>query len=1501
MNPLTPREELELRITALLMGELSPAEAAALHARIAADPELSALHARLRHAVDLLREARTLPEQTAPAEPLSLSKERREKLLATFRGKWLGRPAHEERAHMGETPKLLPTPVRRKPRRDWKWMVPMGLAASVVFVTGVAICFPVYAKMRSGPAMRRYAVDGDSDGMNRGWASQSGKISKEIELPRGTSRGGSDKMHPSPEAAAPPDASVATKSFALYAESKPNPTPAQSNGIYLPSAAPAEGGDQSGLGVGGGAPVAHGFVSNFDSGLSRHVDGFSAGGAGSTLAKADNAGFSAARGEGLKTPPVTATNHWAFGETAGKAEDFGAIADRDERLQKFPGHPATTSLSSATSQLFREGDGKQRTDAEVKAKIYTPAPRVFGGIGTALTADGTATTDGLAVADNRSFFTNGGPLGNAPTTNPADANVALGDELAARTPTSGPATPPPALPPVLNLFAIPVVEPSAISEPLSTAGKININGPLAPFSTASPAKTEVTAERELHRRIQRESLGRDEIAKGREALKANDNEAAFSHYKNAAASTPDAPATAASREDAKRGLTEAGLRLAEEQITKGENLAAADSLKEVLQQNPDSPRAIKLLSNLEAPDIYNKKLTPNFRQKVEEMKQDHLDAQQYQDLARFDLADIAAQKALSRDRYNFAAEKRRSGIAEEKEQLGEVAQESTREQAMWEVSKEWERPYRRFDKRTVEIVNKSKASGATSAGEEVPVPKGMASAPETETRFGRTPTQATPNTALGFDVTSDYVFEQKAAPAPPAGQTWFGTLDGGNGRGATAVNGDAPALTREGAGTLTVSGGNRYEGVTSVGAGTLTVTGGTLVPAQQWGDQAAADLDLAPQAVEFEGFINYGSPIQTTSKDANGVETVNVITPSVINQPIFSTRKVTTNAPTPTQDFTAPVAGKPITAGNRSGSLAISENAIDALLFGTAGTSAITEPQLESLHQLTDESKLQPTAPMPQVDIVSQTASTSTFTLAKREPIQALQGVERDKAQAPVKRLAAIKDAEDFSDSVDLPKLAEKGKKADEKPVAEVQKQLAEPAAPQKPTEPPPTPQPEVTTKDNAFSTFSLNVSDVSFKLAGAALEKGAMPDVASVRSEEFINALDYRDPEAAPGAPLAFAAERARYPFAQNRDLLRLSVKTAAAGRQPGRPLNIVLLLDNSGSMERADRVRILKESLTVLAKQLQPADKLSIITFARTPRLWADGVTGDKASEFTARVGEITPQGGTDLGAAMDLGYTTALKHYQVGSVNRVVLMTDGAANLGNVSATALKEKVERHRKQGVAFDCFGIGWEGYNDDLLEQLSRNGDGRYGFINTPEAAATEFAGQLAGALRVAASDVKVQVEFNPARVIAYRQLGYAKHQLKKEQFRDNTVDAAEIGAAESGNALYAIEVNPRGTGDVATVRVRFKVPGTGDYHEHEWTVPFTQPAPALEQSSTSLKLAATAAAFSEFLAQSPYAAEVTTDRLLGMVNGIPAIYGADPRPAKLEWMIRQAKSISGR
>ena len=160
---------------------------------------------------------------------------------------------------------------------------------------------------------------------------------------------------------------------------------------------------------------------------------------------------------------------------------------------------------------------------------------------------------------------------------------------------------------------------------------------------------------------------------------------------------------------------------------------------------------------------------------------------------------------------------------------------------------------------------------------------------------------------------------------------------------------------------------------------------------------------------------------------------------------------------------------------------------------------------------------------------------------------------------------------------------------------------------------------------------------------------------------------------------------------------------------------------------------------------------------------------------------------------------------------------------------------------------------------------------------------------------------MKVQVEFNPKRVASYRQIGSAKHQLTKEQFRDNTVDAAEIAAQEAGNELYTVEVNPAGEGPLCTVRCRYKVPGTTDYREQAWDVPFTGNALSLEQSSPAMRLAGSAAAFAEWLVASPFAAEVTPDRVLGLMSGVPEVFGADSRPKKLEWMIRQAKSIEGK
>jgi len=444
------------------------------------------------------------------------------------------------------------------------------------------------------------------------------------------------------------------------------------------------------------------------------------------------------------------------------------------------------------------------------------------------------------------------------------------------------------------------------------------------------------------------------------------------------------------------------------------------------------------------------------------------------------------------------------------------------------------------------------------------------------------------------------------------------------------------------------------------------------------------------------------------------------------------------------------------------------------------------------------------------------------------------------------------------------------------------------------------TPRPETVTAENNFSTFSLNVSDVSFKTALASLEANKLPEPGDVRSEEFLNALEYRDPMPRAGEPLVFHWERARSPFTYDRDIIRFSVLTAGLGRQRGRAINLVCLLDNSGSMEREDRASIVRQSLDVLARKLTPNDRVSLITFSRTPKLRIDGLRGGNREAFLKASTGWIPQGGTDIGSGLNLAYATAKKHFVSGGNNRVILLTDGAANMGNVDPYQLRRTVESHRKQGIALDCFGIGWEGYNDNLLEVLARNGDGRYGFLNQPAEAVAEFEQKLLGAFQVAASDVKVQVEWNADRVRVFRQVGYLRHQLKKEDFQNNKIDAAEISAAESGNALYVVQVDPGGQGPLGVVRVRYKVPFTREYTELEWSLAYESAEAPLEQASPALRLCSVAATFAEWLAQNPYAQGVQLADLQGLISGIPSIYGTDSRPRQLEWMIGKARLLTG-
>ena len=438
----------------------------------------------------------------------------------------------------------------------------------------------------------------------------------------------------------------------------------------------------------------------------------------------------------------------------------------------------------------------------------------------------------------------------------------------------------------------------------------------------------------------------------------------------------------------------------------------------------------------------------------------------------------------------------------------------------------------------------------------------------------------------------------------------------------------------------------------------------------------------------------------------------------------------------------------------------------------------------------------------------------------------------------------------------------------------------------------------EAITRDRPVSTFSLNVGDASFHLAGASLENGIWPEKTAIRPEEFFNAFTYRDPLPAQEVPVALRAERARFPFGHGQEILRIGIRTRFTGRSRQTPLNLVLLLDGSGSMERLDRQAIVQQALGSLAGSLEEQDRISIVRFARQARVWGERIPARQARGELERIRTLVPEGGTNLEEALVLAYDTARKHFLPQGLNRVVLLTDGAANLGNTDNESLQSLVEENRRQGIALDCFGIGWDGFDDHRLESLTRNSDGHYAFLDRPEEVEREFRNRLLGALDPAAGNLKVRIRFNPDRILRHRQIGHARHQLREEEFRDDTVDAAEIAQASTGTALYVLTPDPQGRGEVGTLSVRYEDPQDGRVREISRVLRWEGEAPDLAQASPSLRLATASGILAEWLGGIPYSRGVEPDDLLALVTRSRRDYPLDPGVARLESMLRTAMSL---
>lgn len=403
---------------------------------------------------------------------------------------------------------------------------------------------------------------------------------------------------------------------------------------------------------------------------------------------------------------------------------------------------------------------------------------------------------------------------------------------------------------------------------------------------------------------------------------------------------------------------------------------------------------------------------------------------------------------------------------------------------------------------------------------------------------------------------------------------------------------------------------------------------------------------------------------------------------------------------------------------------------------------------------------------------------------------------------------------------------------------------------------------PFIVTVAEPFSTFAIDVDTASYTLTRQALRSGAVPEPEVVRTEEIVNAFDYGD--AAPEQTVfRIYQDGAQSPFGAGCHLLRIGVKGRRLGREEQRPAMLTFVIDVSGSMSQPDRIGLARGALRLLAANLSARDRIQLIAYSDHAQVVLEPVAATEKARILEAFERLQCNGSTNLEEGLRQAYEMAARSFLPGAENRVILISDGVANLGADSAQEILGKVDAFRRQGITCSVFGVGAGTYNDRMLEELANKGDGVYRFLDSEAAVRSAFVDDLAATLNTIAKDAKIQVEWNPAVVRRYRQLGYENRALRKEQFRDDAVDAGEVGSGQSVTALYELELVPEVSPGMrlGTVRIRYQRTDSGKVEEIQSELVSDAVLKPARAAGPQFKVAASAAEFAELLRGSPHAA----------------------------------------
>ena len=324
----------------------------------------------------------------------------------------------------------------------------------------------------------------------------------------------------------------------------------------------------------------------------------------------------------------------------------------------------------------------------------------------------------------------------------------------------------------------------------------------------------------------------------------------------------------------------------------------------------------------------------------------------------------------------------------------------------------------------------------------------------------------------------------------------------------------------------------------------------------------------------------------------------------------------------------------------------------------------------------------------------------------------------------------------------------------------------------------------------NPLSTFSIDVDTASYSNIRRFIEGGSLPPKDAVRIEEMINYFAYDYPQPNDGTPFSVNLDAASCPWQPAHRLVRIGLKGREVPNEKRPSSNLVFLLDVSGSMEPANRLPLVKQAMRLLVEKLGENDRVAIVVYSGASGLALPSTTGDHKEQILAALENLQAGGSTNGAQGIELAYQTAAEHFIKGGVNRVILATDGDFNIGTTSEGDLVRLIQEKAKGGVFLSVLGVGDDNLNDSMMQKLADKGNGNYAYLDSLDEARKVLVQQINGTLVTIAKDVKIQVEFNPARVASYRLIGYEKRMLRKEDFNNDKIDAGEIGAGHTVTAL---------------------------------------------------------------------------------------------------------------